>query len=207
MIVGLNPAAGSLTCESRYGKPVTLRLNLLTACFALSMVFLLAKPVRAHEHTWSVYAKSLGLVSDHNSPSVSADDGPTCRLTVELADAATGHPIDGLARFSRSDGHFLSVDDVFCRGTMLRQGHPAKQWYVVLGSATVTVPQDELTVEAFSGLETELAEQSIDLTGKATARLTMPLARFYHAADRGWRNGNTHLHLRSLTRPEADHYL
>jgi hypothetical protein len=179
-------------------------------CVALAMVAPLGNPVQAHEHTWPVYAKSLGpgvnLKDKHNVPSTSANDAPTCRLTIELADAATGQPLDGLVRFSLTDGP-LSVDDLFCRGTMLRQGHPGKHWYVVLGSAAATVPQDKLTVEAFSGLETELAAQTIDLTGKATAQLTMPLTRFYDAAGHGWRNGNTHLHLRSLTRPQADRYL
>jgi hypothetical protein len=77
----------------------------------------------------------------------------------------------------------------------------------VLESATANVPRQRLIIEAFSGLETELTKKTIDLSDRENYDLTLPLTRFHRAADRGWHNGNTHLHLRSLTRERADEYL
>ena len=55
--------------------------------------------------------------------------------------------------------------------------------------------------------ERERASEQLDLRGKETASTTLDHARFSDLAGRGWRSGNTHLHLKSLTRPQADEYL
>ncbi|MBI3851124.1 MAG: CehA/McbA family metallohydrolase [Verrucomicrobia bacterium] len=64
-----------------------------------------------------------------------------------------------------------------------------------------------MQVEAFSGLETETARKSLDLSGKSKSEVVLPLKRFHHAANDGWHSGNTHLHLNRLTRAQADEYL
>ena len=167
----------------------------------------------AHEHTLPAYASSLGPAgADGSVPSGASESGESvrtsrCRLTLKLIDAATRETLPGLVRITTSDGRVQALRALFNRGTGLREGHPGKDWYVVLGPATVSVPQQQLTVEAFSGLETELARETVDLTGRDTAQVTLPLVQFHDAATGGWRNGNTHLHLMSLTRDEADRYL
>src|SRR6185436_5444754 len=47
----------------------------------------------------------------------------------------------------------------------------------------------------------------IELTGKESFTLTMPLKRFYDAVAQGLQAGNTHLHLMKLTHAEMDRYL
>ena len=73
--------------------------------------------------------------------------------------------------------------------------------------ATVTVPQTKLKLEALHGLDTETLEHDVDLTGLEKADVKLPLQRFYSAAAKGLRSGNTHLHLMGLTHAEADRYL
>ncbi|MHC4406606.1 MAG: CehA/McbA family metallohydrolase [Planctomycetota bacterium] len=164
-------------------------------------------PVSAHEHTLPAHAASLradaAAEEGHHKPAT----GAVCRLTLELVDADTGDPLPGLARVKTADGQVAPLAGLFNRGTGLRQDHAARDWHVVLEPVTVSVPQARLTVEAVCGLETELARQTVDLAGKATARLTLRPKRFSSVGSRGWRGGNTHLHLMSLSREEADQYL
>ena len=62
-------------------------------------------------------------------------------------------------------------------------------------------------LQALSGIETELALERVDLTGKRHAKLQMRLLRFYDARRNGCLAGNTHLHLRKLSKQQADRYL
>ena len=50
-------------------------------------------------------------------------------------------------------------------------------------------------------------QRMLDLRGKNTATVTISLTQFSDLQQRGWRNGNTHLHLMKLTYAEADRYL
>jgi hypothetical protein len=167
----------------------------------------------AHENTLSSYTRSLQS-EDANQGTlnkVSVSDQPMgssrCRLTLNLIDASTKESLPGLLRITTSDGRIEVLEGLFKRGTGLRQQHPSRDWYVILKSTTISVPREQLTIEAFSGLETELVRKKIDLTGQASAEVTLPLVQFHCAATSGWRNGNTHLHLMSLSRDQADQYL
>jgi len=179
----------------------------------LLIVSLGNKSVLAHEHTLPRYAASLRQAeADHDTNDRSSEagksaDGSVCRLTLKLVDSETKRALSGLVRLKTSDGEVLPLEGLLNRGTGLRRSHRARQWHVVIESATVSVPQKPLTIEALSGLETELLRKTIDLAGKATGEITLPLVRFHRAAAHGWHNGNTHLHLMSLTREEADRYL
>ena len=152
------------------------------------------RSLRAHEHTRPAYWRSLGAQgADRDGQSGTSASGPTaetatCELTLSLIDAVTKRPLDGLVRITASDGRALALPGLFNRGTGLRRDHAGKEWYVLLESATVPVPQERLTIEAFSGLETELARETIDLTGQAAAQVTLPLRRFCDAAAGGWRS-------------------
>lgn len=187
--------------------------RVLPICLSVMMASLPGDWLSAHEHTLPAYARSLGGETANgdalrrasaSSPSTGVS---RCRLTLNLIDAATKEPLAGLVRITSSDGRVQALEGPFNRGTGLREGHAAKGWCVVLDSSTVSVPRERLTIEAFSGLETELARTTIDLASQAAARVSLPLVRFHHAAESGWRSGNTHLHLMSLTRNEADRYL
>lgn len=177
----------------------------LTIGLVLLLAGLLAGSVSAHEHTLPAYVKSLGAES--NGPDTQSAPTDGCRLTLTLTDESTGSHVSGLVRVTDAGGTILQLPELFNRGTGLPQKHAGRQWHVVLESATVTVPGQRMVVEALSGLETERTRKVVDLTGKESYDLTLPLVRFHRAADDGWHNGNTHVHLRSLTRERADEYL
>ena len=161
--------------------------------------------VSAHENTRAAYTRSL------ESPTTvmpeESIEGLPCSLTLNLVDATTMEPLPGLVRITTADGSVQTPDGLLSRGTGLRQSHASRDWSVMLESATLSIPRERLTIEAFSGLETEMTRRTVDLTEKSSMNVTLPLIRFHQAAKSGWRNGNTHLHLRSLTRAQADQYL
>jgi len=131
----------------------------------------------------------------------------TCQLTIRLIDARTRKPLAGLVRITQSDGKAVALAGLVSRGTKLRSDHPAKDWFALVEPAAIPVPQARLTIEAFSGLHTELARATVNLSGKPSAHVDVPLKSFVRVADAGWFSGNTHLHLSGLTREQADEYL
>jgi len=132
---------------------------------------------------------------------------PACRLSIRLVDAKTQRPLSGLVRVTRADGSVVVMPGLVNRGVKLRAGHPGKEWFALLEPDTVNVPRETLRIEVIAGLETERASQTLDLRGQETARVTLALERFADPVARGWRNGNTHLHLSGMTRAQADEYL
>src|SRR5262249_32550568 len=72
---------------------------------------------------------------------------------------------------------------------------------------TVMVPARLLKVTAFSGLETELATLDLDLRNRREASPKIALKRFANTRRANWLAGNTHLHLKKLSKREADRYL
>jgi hypothetical protein len=187
--------------------------GLLAVLLSVVIIGLQNESLLAHENTLSSYTHSLCSEDANQSAlnEVSVSDQPTdssrSRLTLNLIDAATKESLPGLVRITTSDARIEALEGLFNRGTGLRQQHPSRDWYIVLKSTTVSVPRERLRIEAFSGLETELAQKTIDLTDQASAEVTLPLVRFHRAATNSWRNGNTHLHLMSLSRDQADQYL
>ena len=183
---------------------------LLSLLLPVVIIGLQNESLLAHENTLSSYTHSLRLENADQGAlnEVSVSDQPTdssrCRLTLNLIDTVTKESLPGLVRIANSDGRLEALEGLFNRGTGLRQQHPSRDWYVILKSTTISVPRERLRIEAFSGLETELARRKIDLTDKTSAEVTLPLVRFHRAATSGWRNGNTHLHLMSLKRDQAD---
>ncbi|HEV7406539.1 MAG TPA: CehA/McbA family metallohydrolase [Chthoniobacteraceae bacterium] len=132
---------------------------------------------------------------------------PTCRLTIKLVDAKTQRPVSGLVRVTRANGEAVPLASLLPRGIGLRPDHPGREWFALLESATVAVGREPLRIESIAGLEAERASQALDLRGKEAAEVTLAPARFAEPARSGWRGGNTHLHLRGLSRAQADEYL
>lgn len=126
-------------------------------------------------------------------------------LTLELTDA--GRPVPGLVRFRDAQGKTLAVESLLSRGLGLAADHRAREWHVLPGRTTLRLPREKLTIEAFRGLETELARVDLKVPDADGAALRIPLKRFADPAARGWRGANTHLHLKDVERPEADRYL
>jgi hypothetical protein len=131
----------------------------------------------------------------------------TCELRVELVDAASGKALSGLVRIEDDEGLPVRPAGLFCRGHGLAADAPIGRWWVLLESATLRVPAAALRLEAFAGLETELAAVALDLRGKERHVARVPLKRFFDARRRGLYSANTHIHLARIPRPEAERYL
>lgn len=137
----------------------------------------------------------------------SPKDAATSALTLKLVDADTRQPLAGLVRVKRADGTAVPLAGLVNRGTKLRNNHPAKEWFALVGPAVLALPRETLTIEALGSLETELARTTVDLRSHEQLEATLAVKFFDRPAQRGWRNGNTHLHLSGLTRAQADDYL
>jgi hypothetical protein len=141
------------------------------------------------------------VVSSNPAPSV-------CKLTIELTDADTGRTVPGVVRVSTAGGEAVELAGLLPRGLGVGAAQEAiHAWSVLPGKAVVEVPAEKVNVSAFRGLETELAEQTLDLAGKESATVRIALQRFYRADEKGFRSANTHLHLMKLDRATADRYL
>ena len=152
-------------------------------------------------HEGKVLAKAQGLSAV--SPAAS-HEAHTCQLSIRLVDSETKRPLPGLVRVTDSDSAVVPLAGLVSRGIKLRNNHPAKNWFAINEAAAMPVPQSRLTIEAFSGLNTELARLTVDLSGKPKADVILPLKSFFPAGSKGWFSGNTHLHLSGLTRAQAD---
>ncbi|MCA1964048.1 MAG: CehA/McbA family metallohydrolase [Prosthecobacter sp.] len=135
------------------------------------------------------------------------EGAPVCKVKLRLLDAATGQPRAGLVRVLRADGTALPLSGLISHGTALPRNHPARAWHAILHEGTLTLPREAWRIEAIGGLETEMAALALDLRDKEKAEASLPLTRFADAAAQGWRAGNTHLHLRYLSRGQAEQYL
>ena len=139
-----------------------------------------------------------------------APDG-MCRITLTLTDAETGRPLAGVVRITRKEGDqrvVLKPVGLDSRGWGLLAKQPdIADWFVVPQVATIELPRQTVTIEAFSGLETETAKVELSLSNGQPRDVPIPLKRFRKSHERGWRSANTHLHLMKLTRAESDRYL
>ncbi len=131
-----------------------------------------------------------------------------CNLKISLVEADTGASINGLISLRDSQGNVLRLKELVPRGQGLEAQSPIQDWYVLVGkSQQLRVPRGKLSIQAFNGLETEITEMEVDTRDHAELALPLKLRRFYHATDRGYLSGNTHLHLQKISRHQADRYL
>ncbi len=142
-----------------------------------------------------------------------------CRVRISLIDSQTREPIRGVIRcFIEEHPEAVPIGGLLERGqgvgsVALQQlgkrppRRPIHDWYVLPSPREVLLPKKPIRLEAFSGLETEMATLSIDLSDKDRESLTLSLKTFSQVKEQNWFAGNTHLHLFKLNREEADRYL
>jgi len=171
----------------------------------MSSVFLLliASGVVAHDHTAAQFVKAQAAqqakAEQQTEAAPAADDAAACKLTIELTLEGVREPVGGLVRITNlASGKPLAFRDEI---------HRAENWYTLPAGGTFVVPRAKLKVEAFHGLETELAVREIVAAAEKSQTLRLPLVRFYDARVKGLVAGNTHLHLMKLTHEEMDRYL
>jgi hypothetical protein len=131
------------------------------------------------------------------------------KLRLKLVDAATGKGVGGIVRIlPKGTDEPLRLSGLFDRLTGLTKSEVVRGWYVIPSKgAETSLPRALLRLEAVSGLETALAVQEIDLTGKAPNEIAVKLTYLFRPKSEGLVAGNTHLHLRDLTKEGADEYL
>ena len=131
----------------------------------------------------------------------------TCQLTIELVDATTGASVPGVIRIRDQRDQIVAPPELMQRGIGVSTNYTIHQWSLLPKAVAVTVPQSQLIVEGFQGLETEVGRANLDLRGRSEARVAIPLTRFVSARQLGMQSGNTHIHLRRLARKESEQYL
>jgi hypothetical protein len=130
-----------------------------------------------------------------------------CSVRITLLDAATNQPVAGVIRVRNAAGESLSLDALLPRGRGVPEKVAIHDWHVFTEPTVVRLPREQFTITAFSGLETEIAAQPLDLRNRDRADVTLRLRRFHDAHAAGWWNANTHVHLQKLDRGESDRYL
>ena len=141
---------------------------------------------------------SLTPRSTSSTPSTD-NTNKTTRLTIRLVDAVSNRPLHGIVRITEaSSGRKVSLPELIAR---------ENGWYTSVPTVSVSVPATRLTIEALRGLQTELTSVEVNVVSTQDQTVTLRLKRFYNAAARGWKNGNTHLHIMKRTREETERYL
>lgn len=121
-------------------------------------------------------------------------------IVLRLIDGDFGQSCHGIIRVTRrSDNEPVRLPSLIPRGS---------GWYTTTPTAELVLPNEELLFEAVRGIETELARFVLDAGADlADNTVTLRLSRFSNLRARGWRNGNTHLHVMDRSRVQADRYL
>jgi hypothetical protein len=131
----------------------------------------------------------------------------TARLTIELSDPLSKETIPGWFRVLDADEKPIVFNELYSRGEGLRANHPARTWYSVQEKTPVIVPKGEVYVEAFSGINSERVRRKLDLRFFDRLSVKLPVPILTPLKSSGWYEGNTHLHLKGLSREDADRYL
>jgi hypothetical protein len=153
-------------------------------------------------------AACLGILSVCALLGVRGQEGDAA-VRLRLVDAATGKNVGGLVRIYEGDSKKpLTLAGLYDRLKGLKRTDEVAGWHVVpAAGAEVKLPRGRLRLEALSGLETALARETLDLTGKLPAEVAVKLPLLFRPEQEGLAAGNTHLHLRGLTPADCDEYL
>lgn len=131
------------------------------------------------------------------------------KLRVRLVEDDTGKDVAGVVRVTaKGKDEPLSLPGLFDRLRGLKPTKDARGWHVVpAGGAATTLPRARLRVEALSGLETALATREVDLGDRPPAEVVVRLPVLFRPEAEKLAAGNTHLHLRAMSKEDADEYL
>jgi len=131
-----------------------------------------------------------------------------CRLKIVLIDGSTKKPVPGVIRcFRQNEEQVIPISGLLARGQGLDDKTSIQHWYVLPETTEVSLPRQPLKLEAFAGVESELATVSLDLTQGTEKSISIPVHFFSQISQQGWYAGNTHLHLSNLNKEQADRYL
>jgi hypothetical protein len=127
----------------------------------------------------------------------------TAEVTLTLTEA--GRPVSGMVKITDAAGKTVKPPELFSRGKGLSDKLPIDDWYIVPEKTKLRLPRGKLTIQAFSGLETETSRTTVDIN--KFIEIDISLTRFSDSRKQGLRSANTHLHLQKISREECDRYL
>ena len=114
---------------------------------------------------------------------------PSCRLTIQLVDAATGKPTAARAFVRTEDGRYFVHDD---RTVYLAGGKNIQKFGYEDSQFVAVVPPGPVQIKLQRGFEYELTERT-EVVG-ADKTITMALTRWVDMPALGWFSGDTHEH-------------
>ena len=132
-------------------------------------------------------------------------DRPT-GLTIELNHPDGHSPRAGCIRIRRQgESHWLSLVPLLNRNEGLSRRARELGWHVLRGRDELKVPEGDLEYEVFADINSILLTGMIDTTRQH--RLSLQPRNLFEPEDMWLVPGNTHLHLRKMTRAQMDRYL
>lgn len=136
-------------------------------------------------------------------------DAATVKVRLRLIDVRSGKGVAGIIRvYPDRKEQPLKLAGPFDRLRGLPKADAIHGWYVVPADGVATeLPREKLRIEAIRGLETALARKEIDLREQAPEEIALKLDNLFDPDAEGLAAGNTHLHLRNLSREDSDEYL
>ncbi len=129
------------------------------------------------------------------------------RLKLSVVEAGQEVSIPAMIRVLDEKGQAVKIPGLQDRCVGLPKKFRQMGWYVLPASETLSLPASKLTLELVSGLERTRKSVELDLGEGETHECRIELKRFWNSSEAGWVSGNTHLHLKDLSREEADRYL
>ena len=137
------------------------------------------------------------------------------RVRVTLVDAGSGKPVPGVLRVMATDeSRPLSLKGLLPRGQGMEETkdpsgslYSILEWYALPAAAEVPLPRKQIVLEAFSGLESELARVDLNLRESVPENVIVPMRFFSQVSKDRWFGGNTHLHLKDLDAESTQRYL
>jgi hypothetical protein len=116
------------------------------------------------------------------SAASTTENSELCQITLKLTETPSGQQqvIAGMLRIRDAQGNLIPLPELLNRGTGVNSRPESERagihsWSVIPGEVQLSVPRSRLTLEAFSGLSTELTRTEIDLAGKSSAEITLKL--------------------------------
>ena len=128
-------------------------------------------------------------------------------IDISLLDDKSGKPIGGIIRVLDDNKKPVMLSGLYDRLKGLSKKTPGRGWHVVpVKGGKITLTRGKYTFEAISGLETAVARQDLSVpVDSGPVKLRLPF--LFRPESRKLVAGNTHLHLRNMTLPQAGEYV
>ena len=123
---------------------------------------------------------------------------PAGRMSIELADAATGRPLAARVSVMGPDGRFFAPDDAWRHADeafVRAESRFEYGYFHARGQAGLSLPTGRYRVEVSRGPEYAIDTRSVEVAAGRTASLRVPLRRISSLSGTGWRSGDLHVHM------------